>query len=92
MSPLALALAALFGAMLSAPVAVLAWPRIRQHAPFALWLFRVFVLRHGSHARPMSRPRVQLASHGAHATPRGGTPTITAAQITATPTPLELTA
>ncbi len=88
MNPLALALAALFGGVVFAPIAVLAWP----HVPFALWLFRVFVLRHGSHARPISRPRVQLTSHGAHATPRGGTPTITAAQITTTPTPLELTA
>jgi hypothetical protein len=92
---LTLALAALFGAT-AAPAAVLAWKHLREHVPsrlpFVIWLFRAFVLRHGPHSRPISRPRVYLVQRGAHHTPRGGTATITAEQLTAAPTPLELTA
>jgi hypothetical protein len=84
---IALALAALFGAMLSAPVAVLAW----EHRHHVRPLIRV-ALRRRSHQRTMPRPRVQLVRHGAHATPRGGTPIPTAAQIAAPTAQKALTA
>lgn len=91
MTALSLALAALFGAMVSAPAAVLAWERRQLARPLARRLLRATMHRR-PHQRTTPRLRAYLVQRGAHHTPRGGTATITAEQLAAAPTPLELTA
>lgn len=84
MSPLALALAALIGALVGAPIWVLAWEyraHALQHGRALATVVRVRVLRHRRHSRTVTPPRIRSAYTARHATPPGGTPVITPAQI-----------
>ncbi|MES2342899.1 MAG: hypothetical protein V4597_14585 [Pseudomonadota bacterium] len=92
MSPLALVLAALLGGAVSAPVAILTWPRRLQILAHARWTLRKVRRRARHLGRRWILALILRQDTGRHATPRGGTPIPTAAQIAATSTPLELLA
>ncbi len=89
---IALALAALFGGVVSAPVAVLTWGHRLRILAHARWTLRKVRRRARHLARRWVLALILRQDTGRHATPRGGTPIPTAAQIAATSTPLELTA